>query len=200
MTNDEIDYAADAELDRNDNLKGVLTGAVQEYMALEQKLESLDGESKVAKERLNEFKMRRFPELLEAYGGTSFTDATTGAVVSLELLVAGSLPKDEARRAESIAYVESLGGGDLVKTKVVIEFGRGEEVEASNLVAKLKESAFPFNVTVTKDIHAQTLAAFARERIRDGKEIDCAKAGLYMANIAVPKIPKTKVVKVKARL
>ena len=198
MKPDDIDLLADAKIGVNHNVTTSLSAAIVEYDKLEAEKATCDRRSGEIAPLLTSYKTRIFPELLAGYNSSSFTDATTGKKVELELLVAGSLPKEDlAKRKAAIDYVKELGGADLVKTKIIVEFGKGQEARAEALQTALLKKGY--NVTAMSDIHAQTLAAFARERIRNGQPMDCEKAGLYSAQIAVPKEVKETVKKVRAR-
>ena len=192
-----IDLLADAAECVNTNVTGAITSAIEEFVSLEAEGEALSESAARVSKRVNELKLNVFSELLDAYGATSFTDAKTGKVIDLELLVSAKLPKDDAKREACLRYIEEVGGGDLVKTSVTVEFDKGEIEQAKALVALLEDAEY--RPTLARSIHSSTLAAFVRERVRDGKPIDYDQSGVYVAKIAVPKEPKVSKTKIRGR-
>ena len=81
-----IDLLADAAECVNTNVTGAITSAIEEFVSLEAEGEALSESAARVSKRVNELKLNVFPELLDAYGATSFTDAKTGKVIDLELL------------------------------------------------------------------------------------------------------------------
>ena len=200
---DDIDYEADAQACVNHNIKGAITSAIQEYVNLENEKEAADARSKEIGGQLVEYKTRTLPQLLRDYGALAFTDEATGKVLEQELVVAGSLPKDLEKRKAILDYIKALDGGDLIKTKVIVEFGRGDEKIVQCLLDYLEQSEIAYDFTVVEDIHPQTLGAFGRELIRENREgFEPSKAGLYVTNIAEPhdpKKPKAKAIRSRSR-
>lgn len=193
VTDDEM--VSDAALGVNENALKSIAAVVAEYDALMTEHNAISARDDEIVNQLTHLKTKTLPELLAAAGTSSFTDQATGRVVDLSLMVTGSLSKDVTRRAEQLEYVKGLGGEALVKVKLTVNFERGEIEEARRMEAQLKAACYtPF---VSEDIHAQTLMAWGRERIQNGMELEPEKAGLYVANVAVPHEPK--VVRVKTR-
>lgn len=200
---DEIDYEADAQACVNHNIKGAISAAIQEYVELEKEKDALDARSKEIAASLTERKTKTLPELLRDYGALSFTDEVTGKVLEQELVVAGSLPKgDPEKRKAIIEYIKSIGCGDIIKTEVVVNFGRDSEDAVKELCEYLEKHEAGYDFEAIETIHASTHGALGREFIRENKEIDREKAGLFVTNIAEPhdpKKPKVKAVRSRSR-
>ena len=117
----------------------------------------------------------------------------SGEVIKLMSFVHGSLPKTPDEKLAAFEELEKLEAVDLIKTVVKVNFGKTEKAEAELAVAKLKEIGIEAQTDET--VHPQTLAAFARELLADGKEIDLEVLGLYAGTttkITYPKPAKTK--------
>ena len=195
---DGIDIEGDARLSVNDNVLGSIAGAVQRYDELEAEKATTEARVEEITSALTAMKMDELPELLKAAGTTSFTDAKTGRVIELELLVSATLPKDPEKRQAIINYVKERGHGDLVKTTITLDFGR-DEGDAAAATMKLLQDA-GLTPTIEESIHTQTLGAYVRECVTNGVEIDCERAGAYVVSLAVPRLPKAKkATKVKAK-
>ena len=187
---DPSDFLDEDELQINDNVLKSISGVVSTYDKLSAELGPLEARVREVKKLLLDIERRELPELMDAAGTSSFTDKETGRTVEISLLVAGTLPKEPVKRAEALKYMESIGGSSLIKTDVVVEFDKGD-AEKSKLAIELLETA-GFKPYIEAGIHPQTLAAFARERIRSGLEIDGDVVGLFIASVATVKEPKLK--------
>lgn len=74
---------------------------------------------------------------------------------------------DPERRAQGFAYLDEVGGGDLVRVTVAVSFDRGDRTSASQLASIIRER-YRRDPEVKEDVNAQTLSAWLRERIRAG--------------------------------
>jgi hypothetical protein len=65
---------------------------------------------------------------------------------------------------------------------VTVSFGKGEDNIAGDVVGLLQERGF--DPKTKTHVHAQTLKAFVKERITEGKPIDLDLFGAYSMNTA----------------
>lgn len=105
-----------------------------------------------------------------------------GWKVKVADFVSGSLPKAEEEKAKAIDWLVSHEAGGLIRTDVAVAFSRSQHNEALALASELKEKGH--EVGVNSGVHAQTLQAFARERIRNGEPIDTDVLGLFTGKVA----------------
>ena len=126
----------------------------------EQKIDDLDAEIKQIVER-------DIPGLLDMNGLESVT-TLDGLKVGVKEDIRASIPK--ALRELAHAWLEEHGHGDVIKTKVVTEFGRGEMENARALAAEIEETTNK-TVLIDESVHAQTLGALVRELLREGSEV-----------------------------
>lgn len=146
-----------------------------------------------ANERLNDLLLNKIPEAMAAVGMSDFT-LQSGMQVTVKEFMHGSLPKeDQAKRRKALDWLIRNGASDLVKTTITTAFGAGDAKEAERAIAALKK--IKITPDVKEDVHAQSLMAFARERLRKGEEVPLDTLGLFAGKIAkfgAPKAPKVK--------
>jgi hypothetical protein len=74
----------------------------------------------------------------------------------------------------------------MIKTEVSVEFGKTEHNRAKDLAVKLAQDGY--FVDEKEGIHAQTLLAFVREKLRNGEEVPLETLGLYAGRTAKVKL------------
>lgn len=172
------DLASDpASLDR-------LNQTIDDAVRLEEAAAMMEEDLKAIRRQLNLIKSQQIPDMMAELGVEKLT--RNGAEVSVSEFVSGSLPKDEEARARAIRWLEEHDGAGLIKTEIVVSFGRGEKEEADELANRLSN----YSPVVETGVHAATLQSYARERIRSGEEIDTETLGLYTGRVAKIKVPK----------
>lgn len=119
------------------------------------------------------------PEAMSAAGISEWPlRLLDGKPVRLETrLVGGQLSSEEG-----LAYVEASGGEALVKTRIEIEMDRGDLPQARALFAELRDHrlANQFKkLELNSHVHSQTLCAWARELIEQGRDPDLDKIGVH---------------------
>ena len=135
------------------------------------------------RDELHDLTSRLLPDAMRAANMLEFKHAN-GARAKISEIVAGSLPKDEERRAVAIAWLIEAGAEDLIKDKIEAHFGR-DKIEKKSLgraLTALKKARVDFRRV--QDVHAQTLAAFARERLKNGEPTPLEALGLYSGIVA----------------
>ena len=147
--------------------------------------EALDAQKKA----LSLIEEKQLPEMMNAVGITEFK-LDDGTKIGLAEAYTGSLPKDGEKKKAALALLKKYGVDGIVKSKVALEFGVTEHNLALNTFERLKAEGLP--VMFDETVHPQTLAAMARERARNGEEIDTEALGLYVRRYAKLTIPKPK--------
>lgn len=153
-----------------------------EYEALDVSVKGLEEALKAAKARQQEIKTKDMPDAMAQIGSGEWTSEDKRVKVKMDDFVSGSLPKDDEKRKAAIEWLEANGGGSLLKTEVQLQFGKSEHNMALDLVARLKEEGH--EPIVESGVHPQTLASFARERLRKGETIDTEVLGLFTGRVA----------------
>lgn len=156
-----------------------LSALADEALALEELTAQLEEDLKVANSALNALKSRTIPDLMAELGMESFT--RNGQTLGIYEFVSGSLPKDEEKRKRAIAWLESNGGGGLIKTEISMSFGKDDRDQAVQTYKMLKQAGA--DPKAETGVHASTLQAFARERLKNGEQIDTEMLGLYTGRV-----------------
>lgn len=167
-------------------LKDIETKVVRAVAILEQ-LENMADLEKQLKGELQEITERQLPDLM-ASAGTAKFETNEGVKVAVRDFVRGTLPKEDYARSKAISYIESMGAEAIIKDQVKIEFGKSEYARAIDFKAQLARDRIPFDSAI--GVHPQTLAAFARERLKNGEPIDMALLGLFSGREAKVTLPK----------
>lgn len=184
MTAEEFDVGVSAPSDKLEQLHGLL----EEAFALEGALAQMEDDLKAARSALHSLRTGRIPDMMAEL---QMDEATfKGWSVKVDDFVSGSLPKDPKKRAKAIDWLEANDGAGLIKTDVSVSFGRSEHEQATSLWQSLEGDGLPASLSST--VHAQTLQAFARQRIRDGDPIDPEALGLYVGKVAKMKRKENK--------
>ena len=119
---------------------------------------------------------QQLPELMAEAGMGSGDDITVdGFKFLLTEYVSGFWPKDQDRRAIAKSLLKEYDALGLLKTNVSIAFGRGEEKQAKMAAKAMSKFGDPL---VDENVHHSSLAAFARERLSKGEDIDFETLGL----------------------
>lgn len=164
------------------DLKKAVSNAVSKMKELEQ----LEEAAKALRSEIHHINSRVIPEIMASTGFNKYrTDK--GEVVEIKDFVSGSLPKDPDRRQAALDWLTENKGGDLIKHAISMAFGRDEQKEARKVAATLKKLGVEFKDEMS--VHAGTLGAFARERMKKGEEVPLDLLGLFagrMANITLP--------------
>ena len=92
-------------------------------------------------------------------------------------------------RAAALKWLEEHEGRSIIKGTITAEFERGEDNSEKRNRAAEALSALSVDFVEQEGVHPQTLAAYARERIKNGEEVPLDLLGLYsgrMAKITIP--------------
>lgn len=181
----ESDFLAAPDVNQLTTLEAQINAAVE----LIREIEDLEKFTKEKKGELAELTNKAIPDAMAAAGVQSFK-TNAGTKVDIKEFISGSLPKEDEARNKALVWLEENGAASLIKGTITAEFPKGDDnARARNQAAEaLKGLGVDFAENET--IHAQTLYAYARERMRNGEEVPFDLLGLYAgrtAKIAVPK-------------
>jgi hypothetical protein len=185
---DDFDVGTKGEASASPDALVNLRESIQTMIDLEKNIAILEDDLKAAKHSLQSIRTGRLPDLMAEIQSDHFTH--DGWECKLTDFVSGSLPKNPNKRAAAIKWLEKNEAGGLIKTDVNLSFGRSQYDEANELADNLIKEGHA--VVLSSGVHAQTLQAFARERIRNGDDIDCEVLGLYTGKVV-------KAIKVKSK-
>lgn len=160
-----------------EQLKSIEILARQAYNLMST-IETYEAGLKTAKAELMQLTHKSLPDAMAAAGTSSFT-TTEGVKVSIKDVLSGTLPKEPATRAQALHWLEQNGGKSIIKGTLTAEFERGEgNLEKKNRAAEAL-SQLHVDFVENETVHPQTLAAFAREKMKNGEEVPVDLLGLY---------------------
>jgi len=145
---------------------------------LEVQIEKLETELKERNKVYYKLTTTDIPEAMAMAGTIGFT-TTGGLKVKVSEIVRGSLPKTEPeKRAEAIKWLEDNHAGDIIKDEIVVSVDKGQHNASVSVVEFLNELGLKYKQQT--NVHPQTLAMFARERLRNGEHLPLETLGLIV--------------------
>lgn len=131
------------------------------------RVEQLKNELQSAQRDLAQIETEDLPELMSEVGLNSVT-LEDGSVVEIKQDVQCGISED--RREAAHAWLIENGFGGLIKTEVVVAFGRGEKDAADEFSAEVVQLT-GHHPTVKETVHAATLKSFVKEQLEAGVAI-----------------------------
>lgn len=121
---------------------------------------------KLVKDKARTLREETIPNAMIELGLTSLT-LDNGQKVTIAQAVYASIPADQA--AAAFEWLNKNGFGGLIKTEVIIAYGKGDRELAYAYSTELCKKGI--NATFKENVHPQTLKAFLKEQIRDAKPV-----------------------------
>jgi len=165
----------------SDSSLSEIVKSAERAVLLERTVERMEEELNLVRKELNELKFVRIPDAMAEAGFTHFA-LKDGSQVRVEDFVQGSLPKDPLTRTFAVSVLESHGGEALIRNQVVVPFDKKDHNRAINLARELEDRGLTVNVV--HDVHAQTLQAFVREKLRAGEQLPWESLGIFVGRRA----------------
>ena len=159
-------------------------------MSTEAQLADLDELREKVSGRVNELKTKIIPNKMAEVGLSEFA-TPEGHKLKVDDFVAGSLPKEPEARAKAVQALEALGGGDIIKSELLVSFDKKEHNQAMALLDDLRKQGF-VNSEVTSGVHASTYCAFIKEALRSGAEVNPETLGVFVGMKAKLTLKKEK--------
>tara|TARA_R110000824_G_scaffold15883_3_gene66569 strand:+ start:10459 stop:11028 length:570 start_codon:yes stop_codon:yes gene_type:complete len=184
---DDFDVGTVGDVSASPDALAQLRNSIQDMIGMEEAISTMEDDLKAAKASLQIMRTGRLPDLMAEIQSDHFTHE--GWEVKLSDFVSGSLPKDPEKRKLAMDWLEANEAEGLIKTDVKLTFGRSQHNEAVSVAEGLIEEGHA--VDVQSGVHAQTLQSFAREKIRNGEDIDCELLGLYTGKVVKAKKVKS---------
>lgn len=151
-------------------------------LALQAQLAATEDLVKQIKERLRQVQEVDLPMAMAEAGISAFT-LEDGSSITIRDEVTASIPAKS--KGEAYAWLDAHGFGDLIKTQVAAQFGRGELEEAREIAGFLVSQGVAAEVNQT--IHPQTLKAWVREQLAEGRDIPLDLFGVFQSTKAIIK-------------
>ena len=175
---DDIFSEADALSNVDASETKTLSDMVRKLRHVDQEIEKAEASIKAFKQERQKLTTELIPGLMDSMGVDRLD--VDGVTVTRKLIVSASISEENRERA--FGWLRENGLDDIIKNDVVVSFGKGQDNAAKNAVGLLREQGF--DPDVKTHIHPQTLKAFVKERVEDGKPIDLDLFGAYVVNAA----------------
>lgn len=159
----------------------------KECAELEETIESLNEALKAQSGRFHHLKSKLLPELMAEAMLPEFkwldpTSNLPGVKIKIADYVSGSLPKEEFDREVAIEKLVEHGGEKLLTATITIDFPKSEREVAMKLLEELEGRKL--DISFKEGVHAQTLCAFVREKLKNGEEIPYEELGVHVGKTA----------------
>lgn len=151
------------------------------------KIERAESELMKLKTDYQEIEVRRLPDAMADIGFTEFTLAT-GEKLTVGPEYHASIPA--AKKTEAYAWLREHEFGDLIKSLLAVEFGKGEAEVAEAVRQQLTEAMPERPVVLNDSIHSATLKALVKEQFEAGDPLPEELFGVFIINRAKIKQPK----------
>ena len=170
-----IDFEADAQaIAVEDNSLAAISALGRQAIMLEKDIEDLEAVIAEKKEALRNLTDERIPDALKEIGMVKF-EMNDGSIVEVKPFYSASIPVD--RRGEAYEWLRTHGYDDIIKNTVSVQFGRGEDDAAGELINSIrKQGLLPEQA---EKIESQTLKAWVREMVEKGTEFPTELFGAF---------------------
>lgn len=139
---------------------GEIVRLAKEQLRLEKEVAGIEKDLKEAQKNLKRVAEEELPALLRKLGLTDF-GLEDGSRVEVGTVYHANISAD--RRPGAHAWLREHNFGDLIKNKVEIDVGRGQDEKVNTLVESLTDQGFDFDRK--EEVHSSTLKAFVKEQI-----------------------------------
>ena len=162
----DIDFEEDQQqvLEKTDI--NTLASYCQELQQVEDHIALLEKEVKTQKEKADKIGSEIIPNLL-AEQGLSSLKLADGSSVDIRKSYNCTIKKDQVESA--FQWLRDNGLGDLIKNEVAVQFGKGEDNKAEQLLGLAEQEGF--EPQQKSKVEPMTLKALYRERIEAGLDM-----------------------------
>jgi len=143
-----------------------LAAFCQELQGIENDIDSLEQQLKAKKEAADKISSEVIPNLLAEQGLASLKLAD-GSGVEVKKTYSCTVKKDSVESAYT--WLRNNGLGDLIKNEVAVQFGKGEDNKAEQLLNLAANEGY--EPTQKQKVEPMTLKALYRERIEAGLDM-----------------------------
>jgi hypothetical protein len=190
-----VDLMEDAKpVAKPSDLKQIVELAREMYRLhkeIEAEMKALDAKQAA----FNLLRLTVLPERMEVAGLKSF-ELDNGYLIQIEDLISASIPTESAiekadgvdkvallkRREAALKWLRSNKAESLIKNKLVAEFGKGEDKAAKKFFKLISKAGY--QTKCEEAVNYQTLNAFIKESLRNGKEVPAEPFALFIGKKA----------------
>lgn len=153
----------------------------KEQLLKEEKVEKLKEALKEAEKELKEVSEERLPEAMQEVGMEKFL-LSNGTWVKVETFYSGRIGKSAEEQEAAHAWLRQNNHDALIKNVVSVQFGRGEDEKAQNLIEDLSTKGH--YATTRMWVEPMTLKAFIKEQVSGGKPLPFDTFNVYVGQRA----------------
>lgn len=146
-------------------------------LQLRKNVERIKGELDAAEKDMRRVEQEDLPDLMQELGLETFK-LKTGEMVEVKPEVDCSITEEKRRTAHE--WLTANGFGGLIKTEVVVTFGRGEHDDAEGFAKEVAEQGK--QPAVVERVHPSTLKSFVKEQMAAGKPVPFDLFGVHPYN------------------
>jgi hypothetical protein len=166
----------------------------EQYLALEADINALTEALKAKNSELHFLRSQTLPDAMAEAQLTSFA-LDDGTSFSVDDFVAGSFPKDQEKKIVAVDELKKAGGEGLLRGQLSVTFAVSQHNEGLAIADDIRKKGY--DVTFESTVHAQTLQAFVREKLRSGAKVNYEALGCFVGRLAKGKAPSKKKVATK---
>jgi hypothetical protein len=166
-----------------------LTEAARQLVAVEHNLQEAEELVERLKAQRRELAEVTIPDLMDAAGQDRIGLPEAGVDIELKPYYSASLPKDADMREAALRWLVENGHGDLIKSEVSVEFGRGEHNAARSVAAVIEEQLVQMDMLDTpvrqnETVHHMTFGGFVRREYEEGRSLPLTLLGATVGRAA----------------
>jgi hypothetical protein len=169
---------------------------------LQWKIDQLDTDRHALQQIVDRISFSDIPSLMEQFG-LSEVKLKDGSRVTIKPFVKANLPTETAltkcktdeerdmlrdRIDGGLEYLKKHGAESIIKNMLTVQFAKGQSALSKKAIAALAKLGI--QTDVVESVHAQTLTAWVRERLQEGKPVDMNLFSVYNGNIATVETSK----------
>ena len=166
------------EQSSNEELASI-SGLAQQLLVVQKDIEEKKLELKELEEQFRQISESSLPEALQS-ANLSEIVLSDGTKLSVSPFYKGHI--SEKNRPAALDWLMQNGHGGLIKNEISLKFGRDEDERAQDTIASLQQRGL--SPSVKQGVHAQTLNAFVKEQLTNGKDLPSEIFGIYVGSRA----------------
>ena len=143
-----------------------LASYCQELQTFENEIETLEQQIKFKKEKADKISSEIIPNML-AEQGLSSLKLADGSSIDVRKSYNCTIKKDQMELAYN--WLRENGLGDIIKNEVAVQFGKGEDNKAEQLLTLAELEGY--EPTQKQKVEPMTLKALFRERVEAGLDM-----------------------------
>ena len=166
------------EQSSNEELASI-SGLAQQLLVVQKDIEEKKLELKELENQFRQISESSLPEALQS-ANLSEIVLSDGTKLSVSPFYKGHI--SDKNRPAALDWLMQNGHGGLIKNEISLKFGRDEDERAQDTIASLQQRGL--SPSVKQGVHAQTLNAFVKEQLTNGKDLPSEIFGIYVGSRA----------------